>query len=172
MNSTPYLHETLAASGAFDSLQQIQSSSSTRFSANELSELMGSCGVVDPQALLQDLIGENVIHRDGERFAITLAGIRACLLLEAINGGDLRDIYRRLAQLDSTLRLYELIRQGMTKTFLLNINERPGFLRLYICSPWISLDAKHAALLAHAVSRVEETTGDKPEIIVITRPEE
>ncbi len=172
MNSQSYLHETLAAQGAFDSLEQIQSSSSTRFSATDLWKLMGNCGVVDPHALLQDFVGANIMHRDGERFAITLGGVRACLLLEAINGGDLRDIYRRLAQLDSTLRLYELIREGMTKAFLLNINERPGFLRLYICSPWISLDTKQTAMLAHAVSRVEEATGDKPEIIVITRPEE
>jgi len=92
--------------------------------------------------------------------------------LEALNGGDLRDIYRRLSRIDNTLRVYELIREGMTKAFLQNLVERPGFGRLYICSPWISLDRKQQELLFHAIIQVEQRRGTRPEILVITRPDE
>src|SRR5437867_5883344 len=144
-----YLHETFGVSGAYEALQQIERSRLTRFSTVEVRRLMTDSGVSDTKSLLQDFVGANVLHHDGERFALTRQAVRTCLLLEAINGGDLKDIYRRLGQLDSTLVMYELIREGMTKTFLRNINDRPGFLRLYICSPWIHLDKKQAGLLTH-----------------------
>jgi len=167
-----YLHETLGATGALDALKQIESSPSTAFSAGDLRRLMDQSGAQDSKALLQDFVAANLIHRDGNRFAMTREGIRASLLLDAINGADLKDVYRRLSQLDSSLRMYELIREGMTKAFLRNLNDRPGFLRLYVCSPWISLDKKQIGLLTHAVVAAERSRGQRPELLVITRPED
>jgi phosphatidylserine/phosphatidylglycerophosphate/cardiolipin synthase-like enzyme len=60
----------------------------------------------------------------------------------------------------------------MTKLFLRSINERPGFRRLYLCSPWISLDQRDVVMLAHAVLQVQEKRGERPEIVVIVRPEQ
>ena len=133
---------------------------------------MNRSGVGDSSALLQDFLAANILHQSGDRLAVTSQGVRACLLLQAINGADLKEVYRRLSQLDSSLRMYELIREGMTKAFLKNLNDRPGFLRLYICSPWISLDKRHAGMLTHAVNVAENVRGQRPEVLVITRPED
>jgi hypothetical protein len=167
-----YLHETLGLTGAFDVLRQLESSSSTAFSAGEVRRLMEQAGAEDSKGLLQDFVASNLLHRDGDRFAMTREGIRSYLLLQAVNGADLREVYRRLSQLDSSLRVYELIREGMTKAFLRNLNDRPGFIRLYVCSPWISLDKKQIGLLTHAVVAAERGRGQKPELLVITRPED
>src|SRR5207249_3666906 len=71
-----------------------------------------------------------------------------------------------------TLRTYELIREGMTRKFLRNLCDRPGFGRLYFCSPWIHLGAKDEELLKHAVLRAQRRARPGPEILVITRPDE
>lgn len=167
-----HLHQTVGVQGAFETLRELDASSVTAYSAEQMLSIMTRFEVDDPRSTLRDFVAANLLHQDGEQFGLTSLGVRTCLLLEGINGGDLRDIYRRLSRLDSTLRTYELIREGMTKAFLQNINERPGFGRLYFCSPWISLDRKQQDLLVHAVSQVERTRGTPPEILVITRPEE
>lgn len=167
-----HLSETVGVHGAYEVLQELEASSVTAFAISHIEAAMARYGMDDPQAAVEDFVAANLLHREGERLGLTGLGVRTCLLLEAINGGDLRDVYRRLSRLDSTLRTYELIREGMTKTFLQNINERPGFVRLYFCSPWISLDRKQQDMLTHAIIQVERTRGSRPEILVITRPEE
>lgn len=165
-----HLHQTVAFDGGYETLRALEGSSQTLFSHDDMSGLMSGSGVENPIAAMGEFVASNLLSRDGDRFALTTWGIRAALLLEALNGGDLKDIYRRLSQLDSTLRTYELIREGMTEMFLRNINERPGFRRLYICSPWISFSRRHEELLTHAVHQVERTRGVLPEILIITRP--
>jgi hypothetical protein len=59
----------------------------------------------------------------------------------------------------------------MTSQFLESIVERPGFSRLYFCSPWINLDTRQRDMLAHAIMR-EERRGGCPELHVICRPSE
>lgn len=167
-----HLSETIGARGAYEVLRELEGSSVTAFPISQVEAAMARYDVDDPEAAVEDFIAANLLHRDGERVGLTTLGIRTCLLLEAINGGDLKDIYRRLGRVDVTLRTYELIREGMTKTFLQNINERPGFSRLYFCSPWISLDRKQQEMLTHAVFQVERTRSARPEILIITRPEE
>jgi hypothetical protein len=166
------LSETVGVNGAYEFLQELEASSKTAYPLDELVGIMTGYGASNPQATLEDFVAASILHRDGEQFGLTILGIKTYCLLDAINGGDIRDVYRRLSRLDSTLRTYELIREGMTKAFLQNINERPGFSRLYFCSPWISLDCKQQEMLTHAVIRVEKLRGVQPEIIVITRPEE
>jgi len=167
-----HLSETVGARGAYETLKELEASSVTAFPVGGIEAIMARYGVDDPQATVEDFVAANLLHRDGERLGLTTLGIRTCLLLEAVNSGDLKDVYRRLSRLDSTLHTYELIREGMTKTFLQNINDRPGFGRLYFCSPWISLDRKQQDMLTHAVLQVERRRGTRPEILAITRPEE
>ena len=167
-----HLSEIVGVYGAYEFLQELEASSKTAYPVDELVEIMSRYGASDPQATIEDFVAASILHRDGEQFGLTVLGIKTYYLLDAINGGDIRDVYRRLSRLDSTLRTYELIREGMTKAFLQNINERPGFSRLYFCSPWISLDRKQQEMLTHAVIRVEKARGVQPEILVITRPEE
>ena len=77
--------------------------------------------------------------------------------------------YQRLGNLDNTLHSYQLVREGMTASFLENVNARPGFLRLYLCSPWIGLSDRNRALLVHAL-HMAESRGERPELLVLTRP--
>jgi len=125
-------------------------------------------GVEDTEGSIGDFVAAGVLQRDADRIRLTSFGLRAAMLLEALNGGDLRDLYRRLGAIDSTLRAYELVREGMTETFLRNLNDRPGFGRLYFCSPWINLGRREQEMLTHAVIAAEKRA--TPEILVLTRP--
>jgi len=58
----------------------------------------------------------------------------------------------------------------MTERFLESLVLRPGFGRLYICSPWINLTRKAKGYLAHAVFRAEKRYKCAPELLVLTRP--
>lgn len=165
-----HLHQAISVEGAFEALRALEASAESFYSAEDMTALMARCGIESPKAAIGDFVASNLLCRSGDRFGLTTWGIRTLLLLEAINGGDLKDIYRRLARFDSTLRAYELVRVGMTDLFLRNINDRPGFRRLYLCSPWISFDRKQADLLLHAILHVERTRGSRPELLVITRP--
>lgn len=165
-----HLSEVVGFRGSYETLRELEGSSVTDLTFNEMTEIMGQYGVDAPQSAIEDLLAINVLGRYGESICLTTLGIRTSLLLEAINGGDLRDVYRRLARLDITLRTYQLIREGMTKAFLRNLIERPGFGRLYFCSPWISLDRSAEDMLADAVAAVEQRRGTRPEVLVITRP--
>ena len=168
----PYLSEIVGFPGAYDTLRELESSPITDLTCDEIKQIMRQYEVDDPEAAIEDFVASNLLRRYGDDYCLTTQGIRTSLLLEAINGGDLRDIYRRLAQLDSTLRVYELIREGMTKTFLRSLILRPGFGRLYLCSPWISLDRKQEDMLIQAVVQAEQRRGNRPEILVITLSEQ
>lgn len=132
---------------------------------------MQAIGVPGAAATLHELVAERLLFGRGDAFGLTSFGIRTCLLLEAMNGADLKDVYRRLSRLDSGLRMYELVREGMTRMFLRSLMDRPGFGRLYFCSPWISFDKQQASTLSHAIHHFENRHGRPPEISVITRPE-
>jgi hypothetical protein len=166
------ISEIVGFRGAYETLRALEGSQRVVHGVDDVLKLMEECGTERPNACLEDLVAANILHRSGDNFALTTFGIRTSLLLGAVNGGDVRETYRRLGAIDSTLRMYELIRQGMTKSFLRSLRDRPAFGRAYFCSPWISLDEKQAQMLATAILRVEKRRGSSPEILVITRPEE
>ena len=56
--------------------------------------------------------------------------------------------------------------------FLRNLVDRPGFGRLYFCSPWISFDKQQATTLGSAIHRYEQKNGRVPDMLVITRPDQ
>jgi len=152
-------------------LREIEAGSSTSLTLQDVIGVMANAGVEDPPTLLADFLASNLLHKWGDRVGLTILGIRTLLMLEALNGADVRAIYRRLSHYDSTLRMYELVREGMTAEFLRSINQRPGFTRLYFCSPWIRLDNMRRQMLVHAVVE-EERHKQAPELLVITRPEQ
>lgn len=163
------LHQVVAVDGRYEFLADLERRSETSFPEDELTELMRDAGIDDVNATLQDFTSIGVLQRYGERFGLSTFGIRTSLLLEALNGGDLREAYRRLSVYDSTLHTHELVREGMTEEFLQSVHTRPGFRRLYICSPWINLEPRLLRMLVSAVHR-EEEQGVAVELLVITRP--
>lgn len=169
---TRLINEVVGVPGSFAFLRQIErDSSSTSFEREFILEQMDASGVVDPSQLLEEMLSENLLGWQGNRIGLTPLGIRTTLLAEALNGGDIRSVYERLSHHDVGLQMYELVREGMTKQFVESLVGRPGFGRLYICSPWINLGTRLAEITMHAVIQAE-ARGLHPEIWVITRPEQ
>jgi len=167
----PHVHQFLANEGVFELLQALRTDSRSYYSRDEFISTIRSVGITDPEFTIQTLKTSGVIFDRGDDLGLSTFGIRTCLLLEAVNGADVAAVYQELAALDSNLRMYELVREGMTGLFIRSLIERPGFRRLYICSPWIDLDEKQASMLKYAVYRQEESHGERPEILVLTRPD-
>jgi len=165
-----HLHQRVAVTGGYEFLRELEAlSSRTSLPEEEALELMSDVGVNDAHGTLADFLDADVLTRIGEGIGITTFGIRTLLLLEATNGGDLRAAFSRLGDYDASLRMYELVREGMTRQFLETLRARPGFRRLYLCSPWISFDARGVELLRRAVAQVA-LGGTSPELFVLTRP--
>ena len=163
--NTAALTSILGSKGAFQALGELQRSSVTSYSTEELGTLIESCGMADSAATVDNFLNANLLYRRSDGLAITRFGMRTALLLEAIHGGNLQDVWRRLSNLDPGLPTFELIRNKLTTTFLSGLSRRPGFRRLFICSPWISLDERQRQLFTHAMLRAAD-----PELLVITRP--
>lgn len=163
-----YIHQSLSSSGTFEFLRALDYQVDA-MEQDKILGMMSDYGIDNPRSSLEDLITANVLQRLGVRFALSTFGLRTLVLLEALNGGDLRLAYQRLSSLDGALHQYELVREGMTALFLEDINARPDFSRLYICSPWIGLDERNRDLLTHAIQSAE-ARGESPEILVLTRP--
>lgn len=164
-----YLHQTLALSGGFEFLRRLESTRVTSLERHEILSLMELEGIENPVFAVTEFLAAGVLSTYGERIGLSTFGIRMLLLLEAINGADLKLTFERLSQYDSTLRAYQLVREGMTSRFLRSLAERPGLGAIYVCSPWINLDRKDEQILLHAVTR-ETRRGRTPDIFIITRP--
>ncbi len=171
MTIVSHLHQVLAPAGVFEFLTEFERSGQSAVHEHELVSALGRAGVEDPAGVVGDLMATNILQRLGERLGLSTYGIRAVILLDALNGGDVRTAYQRLSNYDSALKMYELVREGMTGAFLENINARPGFSRLYVCSPWLGLNERQRGLLTHAIIQ-SERRGREPEVLVLTRPAE
>ncbi|MGQ0803506.1 MAG: hypothetical protein ACT4PI_06555 [Actinomycetota bacterium] len=172
MTASAYLHEIVATPGTFEFLEQVEKQPAvSAFVVDEALSLMEQSRVEDPERLLQDLLASNVLTWQGDRVGLTRLGIRTTLLLEALNGADLKSVYDRLSVHDTTLHMYELLREGMAHQFIDSLVGRPSFGRLYISSPWINLNQRQREALMAAVIGAERR-GRSPELLVITRPEE
>src|SRR5690349_14815799 len=76
---------------------------------NHLLEL----GATSPALLLDEMMEANLVHHIGPRIGVSDFGHRATLLIEALNGGDIAEIFPRLRQLSGLPEMYELVREGM-----------------------------------------------------------
>lgn len=165
-----YLHEKVGFSGAYDALRALDAvTQAAGVSEEHAADVLRATGVAEAEETLHELNSMGLLRRSGDAVNLTTLGVRTVALLEAVNGGDLSIAFHRLARYDSNLRRYELVREGMTKTFLRNLVDRPGLRRLYICSPWISLDDADRSALMHAITRADMRRPGV-ELIVITRP--
>jgi len=164
------VHKTVAHPGRSEFLLRLQATRAAILPEEQILSLMAESGTDDPATALKDLMAVGLLCRIGASVGLTRFGARTCLLLEALNGSDMRDVCRRLARFDTRLRMYTLVREGMVARFLESLALRPCFDRLYVCSPWISLDDGQQALLAHAMADSKRRRGQQPEIFVLTRP--
>ena len=119
-----HTHQAVAFDGAFEFLKALHSSSTAVLERAEVVRIMRASGVCDPQTSLQELAAANLLVDRGESVRLTRRGIRTTLLLEATNGADLGDVYHRLSQVDAAIGRYELVREGMTRRFIEDLNAR------------------------------------------------
>ena len=167
--TTNHLHQNLSPPGTYEFLRSFELVGEAASPQQRILEMMVDCGVEQPRHTFDDLVATGILQALGIDYGLSNFGIRTYVILEALNGGDLSLAYRRLSNLDSTLHSYELVREGMTDSFLENISARPGFARLYLCSPWIGLSDRNRNLLIHAI-HLTESRGEVPELLVLTRP--
>lgn len=165
-----YTHQQLSPNGIFESLRTLDRSGTSVSSRNQIVEIMATSGVADPVVAFDSLVEHGLFQPIGSGYGLSNFGARSTILLEALNGGDIGQAYRRLRAVDPSVQSYELVREGMTDSFLENVRERPGFTRLYLCSPWIRLSGRNLESLRDAL-RQAEARGDRPELLVMTRPE-
>lgn len=166
----PLVHQIIGEPGAAESLQYLATSSETSFPRAELENVFEEQGVAAPARMIDEFLATNILEPFGERFGISTLGQRTSLLVEAINGGDIEEVYRRLRRLSGSREMYEIARGRMTSIFFQTLLDRPGFGRLYICSPWVNPTEKEAAYLKYAVYKQQERKGIFPNVLLVTRP--
>ena len=168
----PYRSELVGFTGAFDTLKDIEQAPNDHLEEAEVIALLDRNGVDDPPRGLHDFAAAGVLHRRDSDCMLTPLGERTYWLLELLNGGDLVEVFDRLGRIDTRLNRYEVVREGMTDLFIRSLIDRPGFGRVYLCSPWINLSALNQESLERAVALAEDRRGRSPEIVVMTRPKE
>lgn len=167
------LSEIVGFRGVFRALQALNTSPADGLPCAAVESIMAEdAGDRTAPDLLEQMLSAGVVREKGHRLQLTTFGTRTYLLLEALNGGDLRQLFGRMREVDASTSMYQLVRQGMTERFLESLVTRPGFGRLYICSPWINLSRRAIGFLTHGVHQMEKRHGRCPELLVITRPTE
>lgn len=166
----PLLHELVASPGVLEVLQHLQRNHDSALHRPSLEEVLANHSVGRPTDTIDSLLSANLLTQVGVRLALSAHGQRVLLLIEAVNGGDIHDIYRRLRRLDGLDEMYELVREGMTSLFFKSLVDRPGFGELYICSPWINPSEKEQRTLRYAMLLAERSGGQRPRINIVTRP--
>ena len=160
----------LAAPGVYLTLRELASSPDAAYRRVHLEDTLYGHGASAPHSLLDRLINANLLQWIGDRVAISRNGRKTQLLVQAIDGGDLADIYRRLQRIDGRPS-YELVREDMTETFFAGLTQAAGRLgTLYLCSPWINASERAVQNLQYSfLQRPRRFTHD-PELLVLTRP--
>ncbi|MEX2128246.1 MAG: hypothetical protein WD871_08395 [Xanthobacteraceae bacterium] len=164
------LLDLVSRAGVDRFIESLIASSTAQFTRVDLENRLKEMGAQLPSEMFDALVAGNVLQPIGRRFGITRFGQKVSLLIEAMEGGDVDDVIRRLRRVDGSQETYELVRQGMTTRFLNTFVDRPYFGALYLCSPWINLNEKEASIIRYGVLRSEKASGKKPDIFVITRP--
>ncbi len=166
-----YLSEILGRRGGFSTLCILEGQTKTNLQLGELLQLMQAIEVDEPQLFVEHLVASGILHGSEETYYLSSFGLRTTLLLKAVNGSDLLEVFRKLATIEPSLGTYELVREGLTELFIRSLVDRPGLGRLYFCSPWINLSRKEAEMLQSAVQRARKKSNNQLEILVLTRPE-
>jgi hypothetical protein len=164
------VRELLGRNDVVKCLQHLADAPETALHRKDLEDRVLELGVGNPTEMVDLFMDTGLVVPYGERLGISIAGHRTNLLIRALEGADIEDTYRQLRQLSGHPEMYELVREGMTTTFIRSLIDRPGFRRLYICSPWVNPSEKDAAVLKYAFLTALKRNEDPPELLVVTRP--
>lgn len=160
----------LATPGVDATLRYLATATDPAYPRYHLEDHLYDHQVRFPPSVLDGLIHANLLQKIGDQLSISRTGRRVQLLMEALDGADVRDVCYRLQRIDGTLT-YELVREGMTETFFASLTKpivRLG--TLYVCSPWINATDVAIKHLQYSFIQHQRRTGHLPELLVITRP--
>jgi len=136
--------------------------------AVEMVSLMKETGVSDD--LFSELANSGLFIESPDGFYISSLGKKATLLLRAINDyEEISEVFQQLTYLYPSLRPYELITENITDYFISSLYNRPDFIRIYICSPWIRLDENHIEQIKNAIYTASKRYINL-QILIITLP--
>ncbi len=136
--------------------------------AVEMVSLMKETGVSDD--LFSKLANSGLFIESPDGFYISSLGKKATLLLRAINDyEEISEVFQQLTYLYPSLRPYELITENITDYFISSLYNRPDFIRIYICSPWIRLDENHIEQIKNAIYTASKRYINL-QILIITLP--
>jgi hypothetical protein len=166
---SPELLQLLTENGITGTLDQLAGESATAFPRSTLEDMFADHGLSAPADAVQKCMNANLLEPFGARLGISSFGRRTLLLLEALEGGDVEHVFRRLRRMAGARETYELVRQGMTTRFFKSLVDHPGVARLFFCSPWIHPSKKEAAILKHTAMQIAKR-GAKLDVLVLTRP--
>ena len=160
----------MATPGVDLTLRDLAGAPDSAYPRVHLEDALYDHGAPAPDSLLDRLINANLLQWIGDRLAISKNGRKVHLLMQAIEGGDLADIYRRLQRIDGQ-ESYELVREGMTEAFFAGLNRTSGRLgTLYLCSPWINASERAIRNLQYSFLQRPARSTQDPELLVLTRP--
>lgn len=166
---TPLLR-LLATPGVDPTLRYLASASDASLPRVQLEDVLEDHGAPTPTALLDRLLGENILQRLGSHIAISKNGRKLQLLLDAIGGADIADVFTQIQRIDGT-QGYQLVREGMTENFFADLATGTDHIgSLYVCSPWIRLSERALGHLNYAFLASARATAVQPEVWVLTRP--
>ena len=160
----------LAIPGVDSTLRHLAGAPDSAYPRIQLEDFLHGHGVPAPDSLIDRLISANLLQWIGNHIAISRYGRKVNLLMEAIEGGDVNDVFRRLQRIDGR-QSYELVREGMTESFFASLTQSSGRLgTLYVCSPWINASERAIRHLHYSCLRQSGHATQQPEILVVTRP--
>ena len=166
--TTDLLSEITGQRGLFQLLDLIDGWEVT-FPSSEIIAAMETLDIGDPDIVYEQLNAEGLLAGTGGNLvSLTTKGRKTFLLLQAINGVDIQEIYRRLTALYPRWGQYQVVRERMTQDFIRELYDRPDFRKLYLCSRWIHLEKRPRGRLAQAVYWASER--QEVEILVIHGP--
>ena len=166
--TTALLSEVIGQRGLFQ-LLEIMESWDVSFPTTDVFAVMETLEIADSDIVFEDLISKGMLTAvGGNLVSMTTRGLTTFLLLQAINGSDIQEVYRQLTALHPSWAQYQVVRDRMTQDFIHELYDKPDFSRLYLCSRWIHLQKRARGRLAQAVFWALEH--HDVEILVIHRP--
>jgi len=161
--------EVLGNSGVFGFLKEMETLQSVE--KDKIYDLFSSSGVKTPDLMFDHLTQISVIFEADRKVYLSPKGHEMWWLLRALNGGDLKEAFQHLRQLNPHLFPYEIVTEGMTSQFIHDLASNPKFRRVLICSPWVSLKRKVFQRFSYAIYKAQEISPvNKVDITLIARP--
>ncbi|AMM40021.1 hypothetical protein HS1_000215 [Candidatus Desulfofervidus auxilii] len=163
----PLISEIVGQEGVYSLLTSLYKEKDT-FTTSELNELLKETGISDN--LFSELVRFGLFIETKDGFYISSLGQKITLLLKAINEDEeIFQVFQELTYFYPNLRPYEIITESITNYFIDNLYNRPDFIRVYICSPWIRLDRGHIEKIESAIYKASKQYKNI-QVFVITLP--